>query len=172
MSFTIVVVWPQTAINNLAFTSLSYVCVFVTPRTAACQAPLSSTVSQSLLKLMSTESVMLSNHLILYRPISFCLQSFPASGSFPMSWLVASGGQSMGVSASVLQMNIQGSFPLGFTGLISLQSKGLSRVFFSTTIWKQQFFGTQPSLWSNSHICTLLQEVCWQSDISALKYAL
>ena len=85
-------------------------------------------------KLMSTESVMLSNHLILCRPISFCLQSFLASGSFPKSWLVSSGGQSMGVSASVLQMNIQGSFPLGFTGLISLQSKRLSRVFFSTTI--------------------------------------
>ena len=146
MSFSIVVVWP-----------LSYVCLFVTPWTVACQAPLSSTVSQSLLKLMSTESVMLSNHLILCRPISFCLQYFLASGSFPMSWLAASGGQSMGVSASVLQMNIQGSFPLGFTGLISLQSKRLSRVFFSTTVWKHQFSGTQPCLWSNSHMRTWLQ---------------
>ena len=146
MSFSIVVVWP-----------LSYVCLFVTPWTVACQAPLSSTVSQSLLKLMSIESVMLSNHLILCRPISFCLQYFLASGSFPMSWLVASGGQSMGVSASVLQMNIQGSFPLGFTGLISLQSKRLSRVFFSTTVWKHQFSGTQPCLWSNSHMRTWLQ---------------
>ena len=123
MSFSTVVVWP-----------LSYVCLFVTPWTVTCQAPLSSTVSQSWLKLMSTESVMLSNHLILCCPMSFCLQSFPSSGSFPMSWLVASGGQSMGVSASVLQMNIQDSFPLGLTGLISLQSKRLSRIFFSATI--------------------------------------
>ena len=89
-------------------------------------------------------------------PFSSSLQSFPASGSFPMSQLFASGGQSIGASASVsvLPMNIQGSFPLGWTGLISLQSKGLSRVFSSTTIWKHQFFGTQPSFWSNSHICT------------------
>ena len=77
MSFTIVVVWPQTAINNLAFTSLSYVCVFVTPWTAACQAPLSSTVSQSLLKFMSTESVMLTNHLILCCPFLLLSLIFP-----------------------------------------------------------------------------------------------
>ena len=72
---------------------------------------------------------------------SFCLQSFPASGSFPMSWLIASGGQSIGfsASASVLPVNIQDWFPLGFTGLISLQSKGLSRAFSSTTILKHQF---------------------------------
>ena len=79
-------------------------------------------------------------------------QSFPASGSFPMSWLFVSGGQSTGTSAStwVLPMNIQGWFPLGLTGLIFLLSKGL---FSSITIWKYQFFGNQPSLWSNSHIC-------------------
>ena len=82
-------------------------------------------------------------------PFSSCLQSFPASGSFPMSWLFASGGQSIGAaaSASVLPRNIQGWFPLGLTGWISLQSKGLSRVFSSTTVRKHQFFGTQPSLW-------------------------
>ena len=87
-----------------------------------------------------------------------CLQSFPASGSFPMSWLFASGGQSIGASAlaSVLPMNIKGWFPLGLTGWISLQSKGLSRIFSSTTVWKHQFFGAQSSLWSNSHICTWL----------------
>ena len=72
---------------------------------------------------------------------SFCLRSFPASGSFPLSLPFASGGQSIGASASVLPMNIQGWFPLGLTDLISLQSKGLSRVFFRTTIWKHQFFG-------------------------------
>ena len=87
-------------------------------------------------------------------PFSSCLQSFPGSGSFPVSQLFASGGHNIRalVSASVLSMNIQGWFPLGLTGLISLQSKGLSRVFSNTTVQKHQFFGTQPSLWSNSHI--------------------
>ena len=93
-------------------------------------------------------------------PFSSHLQSFPASGSFPMSWLFASGGQSIGdsASASVLPMNIQHWFPSGRTGLIFLQSKGLSRVFSSTTVQRHQFFGTQPSLWSNSHIYTWLLE--------------
>ena len=83
-----------------------------------------------------------------------CLQSFLASGSFPVSWLFTSGGQSIRASASssVLPMNTQGWFPLGLTGLISLQSKGLSRVFSSTVIKKHWFFSTQPSLWPNSHI--------------------
>ena len=91
---------------------------------------------------------------------SSCPQSFPASGSFPMSWLFASGGQSMGASAlaSVLPVNIHGWFPLELTGLISLLSKGLSRVFSSTAVWKHQFFGAHPSLWSNSHIHTRLLE--------------
>ena len=86
-------------------------------------------------------------------PFSSCPQSFPASGSFPMRWLFTSGSQSIGAlaSASVLPMNIQGWFPLGLTGLISLLSKGLSRVF-STTVRKHQFFSVQPSLRSNSHI--------------------
>ena len=81
-------------------------------------------------------------------PDSSCLQSFPASGSFQMSQLFASGCQSIGVSASasVLPMNIQDWFPLGWTGWISLQSKGLSRVFSNTTVQKHQFFGAQPSL--------------------------
>ena len=91
-------------------------------------------------------------------PVSFRLQSFPASGSFPMSQLFTSGGQSIGVLTSVLPMNIQGWFPLGLTGWISLLSKGLSRVFPSTTIQKHQFFSAQPSLWSNSHIHTWLLE--------------
>ena len=89
--------------------------------------------------------------------LSFCPQSFPTSGSFPMSQLFQSGGQNTGVSASVLPLNIQGWFPLGLIGLISLLSKGLSRVFSSTTIWKQ-FFGAQPSLWSTSHIHTWVLE--------------
>ena len=83
-----------------------------------------------------------------------CPQSFPASGSFPMGQLFASGSPSIGASASasVLLGNSQDNwFPIGLTGLISLLSKGLARVLSSTTIWKHQFFGTQPSLWSNSH---------------------
>ena len=91
-------------------------------------------------------------------PFSSCLQSFPTSGSFPMSWLLTSGGQSTGASAPVLPMNIQGWFPLGLTDLISLLSKGFSRVFSRTTVQKHQFFGSQPSLWSNSHIHTWLVE--------------
>ena len=89
-------------------------------------------------------------------PFPSCLQSFPASGSFPVSRLFTSGGQSIGASASasVLPMNIQDWFTLEWTGWISLQSKGLSRVFFSTTVQKHQFFGAQLSLWSNSHIHT------------------
>ena len=93
-------------------------------------------------------------------PFSSYLQSFPASGSFPMSQLFLSGGQSIGASASgsVLLLNIQDWFPLGLTGLISLLSKGLSRVISSTTVWKYQFFSAQLFLWSNSHIHTWLLE--------------
>ena len=93
-------------------------------------------------------------------PFSSCLQSFPASGSFPRSQFFASGGQSIGVSAptSVLPMNIQDWFPLRLTGWISLQSKGLLRVFSNSTVQKHQFFGTQLSLQSISHIHTWLLE--------------
>ena len=87
--------------------SLSCVRLFVTPWTAACQAPLPSTISWNLLKFMSTELVMLSNHLIFCAPFSFCLQSLPPLGSFPVSQLLALGGQSIRASASVLPMNIQ-----------------------------------------------------------------
>ena len=89
-------------------------------------------------------------------PLTFNLS--PASGSFLMSQFFSSGGQSTGASASVLPVNIQDWFPLGLTGLISLLSKGFSRNFFSTTVQKHQFFSTQPSLLSNSHICTWLLE--------------
>ena len=103
-----------------------------------------------------------------------CPQFFSASGSFPMSQLFAS-GETNGASAlvPVLPMNIQGWCPLGLTNLISLLSKGLSRVFSRTTVQNCQFFGTQPSLWYNSHIHTWLLEnhsfdymdLCWQSDV-------
>ena len=93
-------------------------------------------------------------------PLSSCLQSFPASGSFPRSQFFTSGGQSIGVSASasVLPMNIQDWFPLGWNGWISLKSKRLSRAFANITVQKHQFFGTQLSLQSNSHIHTWLLE--------------
>ena len=91
-------------------------------------------------------------------PFSSRLESFPASGSFLMSQFFASGGQSIGASVSVLPTNIQGWSPLGLTGLLSLLSKGLSRVFSSTTVEKHRFFGVRPSLWCNCHICTWLLE--------------
>ena len=136
--------------------SLSRVQLSVTPWTAARQVSLSITSSWSLLKLMFIESVMPSNHSSSVVPFSSCLQSFPASGSFQMSQFFASGGQSIGVSASasILPMNIQDWFLLGRTGWISLLSKGLSRVFSNTTVQKHQFFSTQLSSQSNSHIHT------------------
>ena len=144
--------------KGLVAQSLSYGRLFVTPWTAARQDSLSFTIFWSLLKLMSIKTVMLSNHLILCCPFSFCLQSFPALESFPMSRLFASGGQNTVTLASVLPMNIQGGFSLGLTGLISLLSKGLLRVFSSIIAQKYQFTVTQPSLWSNSHIHTWLLE--------------
>ena len=97
-------------------------------------------------------------HPILVVPFSSCLQSFPVSGSFPASWLFTSGGQSIRASASVLPMNIQAWFPLGLIALISLLSKGLSRVFSSIIVRKYQLFGAQPFLLSSSHIHTWLLE--------------
>ena len=126
------------------------------------QASLFFTISWSLFKLMFmfTESVMPSNHHILCCPLLLLASISPSTWVFPRSWRFSSGGQSIGASASAsaLSMNIQGWFPLGWTGLISLQSKGLSRVFSSTTLQKHKFFSTQPSLWSTSHICAWLLE--------------
>ena len=126
-----------------------------TPWTAACQVPLFTTNPWSLFKLMSIELVMPSSHLILCRPLLLLPSIFPGimGVSFQMSRFFISGGQSIGLSASasVLPMNIQDLFPLGWTGWISLLSKGLSRVFSNTTFQNHQFFGAQPSLQSNSH---------------------
>ena len=127
------------------------------PWTVAHQASLSFTISQSLNKLKSIESVMHQTISSSVTPFSSCPQASPASRYFPMSQLFTSGGQSIGASASssVLPRNVQGCFPLGLTGMISLLSKGLSRVFcFLTTVGKYQFFGAQPSFRSKSHICT------------------
>ena len=128
--------------------SPSYVWLFARLWTAVHKASLPFIISWSLLKLMSFESVMPSNHLISVVPFSSCLQSFPVSGSFPMSQFFASGSRSIGASASasIHPMNIQDWFSLGLTGWISLQSKGLSRVFSNTTVQKHQFFGAQLSV--------------------------
>ena len=130
--------------------SLSHVWLFMAPWMAASQASLSFSISWSLLKLMSIESVMSSHHLILCCPFSSCPQSFPASGSFPMSWLFESGGQSIGASASVLPMNIQGWFPLGWTGLISVLFKRLKSLLQhlnlkASILWCWAFFIVQLS---------------------------
>ena len=129
--------------------SLSPVQLFVNWWTAAHQASLSFTISQSCSNscpLSRWCHPTISSSVI---PFSSCLQSFPASRSFQMSQFFTSDGQSIGASAlaSVLPMNIQDWFPLGLTGLISLQSKGLWRLFFNTTVKKHQFFSVHPSLW-------------------------
>ena len=143
------------------FQSVSHVRPFATPWTAACQASLSllspgvcpgsRPLGQWCCPTISPSA----------NPFSFCLQPFPGSASLAVSCLFTSGGQSIGAlasspSASVLPMNIQSWFPLALTGLISLPSKGLSRVFSSTSVQKHQFFGAQPSVSSKSHIRTWL----------------
>ena len=132
----------------VAVQSISHVWLFANPWTAAHQASLSITISQSLLKLIEQQFIEIgvpSNHLILpssISSISSCLQSFPESESFLMSQFFESGGPRIGASASasVLPMNIQDWFPLGLTGLMSLLYKGLSRVFANITVQKHQFF--------------------------------
>ena len=150
---------------------LSHVWLLVTPWTAAYQASLSLTTSWSLPKFTFVESVMPSYHLILCHPLLLLPSMFPSIRVFSNAQL------SIGASAltSVLSVSIQYLFPSGLTDLISLQSKRLSRVFSSTTIWKHQFFGTQPSLWSNSHILYDYWEyhnfgytdLCQHRDVSA-----
>ena len=134
-----------------------------TPWTEACQAPLSSTISQSLLAMvcfMSIELVILSIHPILCCPLLLFPSIIPSFRVFSNELAFCTRGQSIGASASasVLPLNIQDWFPLGLTGLIFLLSKGLSRVFPSTTLQKHQFLNAQPSLWYNTHIRTLLLE--------------
>ena len=139
---------------------LSCVRLLVTPGTAAHQASLGFAIS----RICSNSCPVtrwchptISSSVV---PFPSCLLSFPASGSFLISQLFASGAQNIGASASasVLPMNVEGWFPSGLTSLTSLQSKGLSRVFSNTTVQKHQFFGAQPSSQSNSHIHTWPQE--------------
>ena len=133
------------------FSSVQLLCrvrLFETPWTEAHQASLSITNSRSMLNSCPLSRWCHPTISSSDVPFSSCLQSFPASGSFPKSQFFASSGQSIGVSAlaSVLSMNIQDLFPLGWTGWISLQSKGLSRVFSKTIVQKHRFFGAQLSL--------------------------
>ena len=134
--------------------SLSHVWLFVTPWTAVCQASLSFMFSRSLLKFISVELVMVSAISFSAVPFSFCLQPFPASGSSLMSCFFALGGQSIGLSVSVLWVNIQGWFPLGLTGFISLLSKASQES--SPTLQFKNIINYWCSafLWSNSHIRT------------------
>ena len=158
-SFTLFFLWIETIYPISQFSSvqsLSCVWLFATPWIPKRQASLSITNSRSLLKLMPIElwcHRAISSSVV---PFSSCPQSLPASPSFLMSQLFAWGGQSIGVSAraSVLPVNTQDWSPLGWTGWIALQSKGLSRVFSNATVQKHQFFGTQLSSQSNSHIHT------------------
>ena len=156
--------------------SLSPIWLFATPWTVACQASLTSTTSWSLLKFMSIELVILFNHLILCHPLLLLSSIFPRIRVFSNESALRIRGQNFvaSASASLLPMNILSWFLLQLTGLISLPSKGLSRVFSSTTIQKHQFFSTKlygPVLISihdylknHSFDC---MDVCWHSDISA-----
>ena len=149
----------------------------LTSRTAARKASLSITISLSLLKLLPIESVMPFSHLILCHHLLHLPSIFPSTMVFSneSALLIRWTNTGASASSSVLLMNIQGWFPLRLTALISFLSKGLSRVFSSTTMGKHQFFSVQLSLWSNSHIYTWLleynnfdcMELCWDSDVSA-----
>ena len=155
----------RAAHSSIVVQSLSTVQLFATPRTATSQAFLSFPISQSLLKLMSTELMMSSNHPTL------CPQSFSASGSFPMSRLFTSGGQSTGASASVLPMNIQGWYPLGLVGLISVLFKELSRVqhhsWKASILQRAAFFMVQLSHDYRKNYSSDYMHLCWQSDVSS-----
>ena len=149
-------IWATKASSVSSVQSLSRVWLFTTPWAAAHQASLSIINSQSYPNSCPSSwwcHPAISSSVVLF---SSCLQSFPASGSFQMSKFFASGGQSIRIStpASDLPVSIQDWFPLGWTGWICLQSKGFSRVFSNTTVQKHQFFDTQPSLQSNSHVRT------------------
>ena len=154
LSLTLNMLWYGLCLHILYLVHLlSCVQLFVTSWTAACQASLSITSSQSLPKLMSIELAMPSNQRMRSSsvvPFSSCPRSLPVSGSFQMSQLFASGGQSIGISAltSVPPVNTQDWSTLGWTGWISSQPKGLSWVLSNTTVQKHQFFGTQQALYS------------------------
>ena len=153
------------AVTVVVVQSLSHEWLFVTPQNEALQPSLSFTISQSLFKLMSTESVMPSKHLILCRPLLLLYSIFPSFRAFSNESYLHISWSNVGPldSPSVLPINIQDWFPLQLTGLSSLQSKGLSRAFYCMTVWKQQFYGPQLFLLLlfSSHIHTgLLKKPC------------
>ena len=165
----------STTVTIIQYSSVSQSCPTLQPHglqyTRLLCPPLSPRVCSNSCALSQGCYLTISSYAVLF---FFCLQAFPAPGSFPMIQLFASDGQSIRASASVLPMNIQDSFLLELTGLITLQSRGLSRVFSRTTIWKHQFLGSQPSLrsltsvydyWKNhSFDCT---DLCQQNNVSA-----
>ena len=154
-----VIVYIASSLLISSFQSLNHVWFFATPCTEACQASMSFTISQSPLKLMSIELVMPSNylilcHLLLLLPLIFLtIRAFSNESVLCIRW-----PQYWSFSFSISPSNEYSGFPLRLTGLISLQSKGISRVFSKITVQKHQFFGAQPSLWFNSHIHTWLLE--------------
>ena len=147
-------------VSFISFQSLSHVWPFATPWTVACQASLSITNSWSLLKLMCIESVMPSNHLILCHCLLLLPSIFPSIMVFSNASVIRiKWPKDWNFSLSINPSNeYSGLFPLGWTGWIFLQSKGLSRVFSNPTVQEHQFFSVQLSLWSNSHIHTWLLE--------------
>ena len=147
-------------ITIVAVQSLDHVWLFVTPWTAACQPSLSFPISQSLLKLMSIESMMPPNHVILCHPLLFLPSVFLSFRVFSneSTLCIRWPDTKASASTSVLPMNTQDWSPLGWTGWISLLSKRLSTIFSNTTIQNHQLFCAQSSLWSNSHICRWLPE--------------
>jgi len=156
----------------VAVQSLSHVRLLATSQTAACQAPLSFTISQSLLIFMSIEAVMLSNHLILCHVLLLWSSIFPCIRVFSSESALCVRWQSIGASAlaSVLPTNIQGWFPLGLTGLISLQFRGLSKVFpafesINSVVLSLQFSYPYMTTWES--IAFTIMDLVWQSDGSA-----
>ena len=165
---------PRSVIARSSVQALSHVWRFEIPWTAECEASLSIANSWNMLKLICIELVMPSSRIILCHPLLLLPSIFPSVRGYSNESVFHIEATA---STSVLPMNIQNLFPLGLTGLISLQFKRLSRVFSCTTVWKHRFFSTQLSLWSNSHPSIHdcweshsfdYTEPCRQSDVSAI----
>ena len=159
---TVIIYFTPIVCFVVVIKSLSHIWFFAIPWTAACQDSLSFTISRSLLKLMFIESVMPSNHLFLCRPLLFLTSISPSIRVFSDELVLhIRWPQYWSFSFSISPSNKYSGlifFRIDWFGLLAVPSKGLSRVFSSTTVWKHQFFGTQPSLWSNSQISTCLME--------------
>ena len=148
--------WAQPPLHRCSVTQSCLTVTTVAPWTAVCQASLSFTISLSVLKLMSIELLMPSNHITLCHRLLLLLSIFPSISVFSSESVLRISWPKYWSFSISLSSEYQDWFPLGLTSLISLQSKGLSRVFSNTTVQKHQFFSAQLSLWSNSHIHTWL----------------